>query len=296
MKREKYQYATLRYMHDVATREFLSVGVAVYVRQTGALEFKFRKSLGLAGKMFNSAVLADFRALMRAVSSQAVKVQTEYTESVLQQEPQKLEEILGAFFPADDSALQWSTVGSGLTAVDATAVVERLYKRYCGKYDYQERAERITDRDAWARFKKELQVRRIDRFFEPKTIHGAVDEVKFQFAWQNSVWHCLEPVSFDLGDADTIRDKAYRLVGEAASLRQATESFRVYYIATPPADARLQKAFNKAKQLLLQAPLGHDVQVETQGNEAALLDQLATKIWEHVGQDDASMLADADRG
>jgi hypothetical protein len=53
------------------------------------------------------------------------------------------------------------------------------------------------------------------------------DEIDFQHAWKNGAWHCLEPVSFDLLRADSIREKAHKVLGELTSLRDATEPFKV---------------------------------------------------------------------
>lgn len=75
MKREKYDFATLRFVYDLATEEFLTVGTVIYSPQNDFLKFKFRRNLGLAGDLFTSDETQNFRALMRVISKHANKIE-----------------------------------------------------------------------------------------------------------------------------------------------------------------------------------------------------------------------------
>lgn len=280
MKREKYFYALLRYVHDIAVQEFFSVGVAVYAPTSGYLKFEFRQNAGLAGDILDTNSISDFRALMRMVTRRGEQILNEFNSSLLSQGPQKLDDILLKFFPVDDSALQWSPVTGGLTR-DVENTAHTLFERYCGKYDRKKSVTRIRDHDAWRHFNHQLTIRQLERYFSAKDIHGDVDVITFPFAWKNGRWHCFEPVSFDLADKDSIRDKAYKLVGEVASIRKAQEKFALYYIATPPKEPALSAAFEKALLLLRNAP--HDQVVVTKaGDEGPLLDDFSRKIQQHA--------------
>jgi len=281
MKRNSYTYATLRYVHDLATQEFFTVGVAVLSPEEDFLAFHFRRSLGLAGEIFNGTTLRNFRALMRTIESRSKQIQAAFEANVLATGmPASLGDHLLEFFPEDDSALQWSEIRSGLTS-DVRATATRLFARYCGKYDRAKSRDRVTDRDAWQTFHRELVDRRLDPFFSEKRIQGKVDDVKFPFAWKNGIWHCIEPISFDLADGDSIRDKAHRHVGEISAIRDANEAFAVYFVATPPGTPGLDDAFNKAVKLLEGAP--HEgINVICAGNEGDLLDDFAKRIQTHA--------------
>ncbi|NYT38903.1 DUF3037 domain-containing protein [Allopusillimonas soli] len=279
MKREKYFYATLRYMYDTATQEFFTAGVVLYCPATHFLKFQFRRSLGLAGEILDSNTLANFRALMRVVNKRAEQVSSAFDSYVLGLKPSALDEYLNEFFPKDDSALQWSSVAAGLSRnLEATFI--NLYERYCGKYDRKRPANRVTDRDAWQSFHKNLVDRHLDRYFAPKLIQGQIDEVQFPFAWKNGVWHCIETVSFDLADGDAIRNKAHKHVGEITAIRDSAEEFALYYVATPPSSPNLAEAFHKAINLLKAAP-HKKIDVMSAGTEIALLDSFADRIREH---------------
>jgi hypothetical protein len=43
-----------------------------------------------------------------------------------------------------------------------------------------------------------------------REIVADADTKTFSKAWKNGVWHCLEPVSFDLVDGSSIHAKAHR--------------------------------------------------------------------------------------
>lgn len=289
MKRHSYQYATLRYVHDIASQEFFTVGVAVFSKEQQALEFHFRKTLGLAAEVLGSNAVKNFRALMRSIDARGQQLKSAFESNLLSAaQKASLDTYLLEFFSKDDSALQWSEIKSGLTT-DTSVTSERLYERYCGKYDRAKPKDRVTDKEAWQTLHKQLVARRLDSFFSEKKIQGPVDEVKFPFAWKNGLWHCIEPLSFDLSDGDSIRDKAHRHVGEISAIRDATEDFAVYFVATPPSAPELANAFEKAVNLLKSAP-HKKIKVVNAGNEGVLLDDFAQKIQQHLQSNSSATL------
>jgi len=277
MKRHSYTYSTLRYIHDIATQEFFTVGVAVFSNEQRVLKFRFRRNPGLAGEVLNSATLKNFRALMRTVLSRSKDISRAFDGNLLPQNKHStLEEYLLDFFPKDDSALQWSETRHGLSS-DVSAIADHLFIRYCSKYDRVKTNGGITDKDALSRFHNKLTARRMDTYFSEKSIQGKNDEVKFHFAWKNGIWHCIEPVSFDLSDEEAIRDKAHKRVGAIVGVRDTSEAFAVYYVLTPPANPNLTEAFTKASGILANAPIS-EIEVYQEGNEASLLDKLKNQI------------------
>lgn len=277
MKREKYDFATLRFVYDLATEEFLTVGTVIYSPQNDFLKFKFRRNLGLAGDLFTSDETQNFRALMRVISKHANKIEQSLKKNLLNCAT-PLDQKLLDLIPKDDSALQWSSISSGLTK-DLEATYNRLYARYCGKYDHTPRKTRVTDSDALRNLHNKLVDKKLDDYFIPKDINGSIENVQFPFAWKNGIWHCLEPISFDLANNQSIRDKAHRHVGEISSIRDSNEKFAVYFVATPPksSNPELTSAFDKALELLYAAP--HDnIDVVTASDADSLLDEFAAQI------------------
>ena len=107
------------------------------------------------------------------------------------------------------------------------------------------------------------------RHFQPKKIAVQDDEVEFQYAWKNGVWHCLEPLSFDLAAAETIRDKAHRWLGHIASVRNATEPFKLYLLIGAPQQEQLQPAFLNAMSILGKIPGDKEIVLENEASSLA---------------------------
>ena len=67
---------------------------------------------------------------------------------------------------------------------------------------------------------------------------------------QVTAWHCLEPVSFDLSSADSLREKAHKWLGQLLSVKEAKEPFKVYLLLGEPQNENLRPAFDKAVSIL----------------------------------------------
>jgi len=71
-------------------------------------------------------------------------------------------------------------------------------------------------------------------------------------SWKNGQVKALQPVSFDLLHSGNIKKKAYQWLGFNSILIDCPEIAKVYYLLGRPHrdDDSLQKAYNKAKDLL----------------------------------------------
>jgi hypothetical protein len=102
----------------------------------------------------------------------------------------------------------------------------------------------------WRHFSRELENHQLSNFFVEKTISGRDDDVQFKSAWKNGIWHCVEPLSFDLTAADSIRDKAHRFLGQMTSVADAPEKFKLYLVLATPSEPALKPVFEQAVQIL----------------------------------------------
>lgn len=134
--------------------------------------------------------------------------------------------------------------------------------------------------DVWRHFKKILETKQLLHYFEPRTIAVQDDEVEFEHTLKNGVLHCLEPVSFDLSSADSIKDKAHRWLGRITSIQNAEEQFRLYLLVGQPRDENLRAAFDSALSILHKMPVKTDIFSEEQGEE--LSERLLREVAEHM--------------
>ncbi len=168
---------------------------------------------------------------------------------------------------ADDSALQWSAVGSGLTG-DPAATLARLFDRLVLRNDDRTAVRRRPDEEIWRPIRDRLAERNVHVPFEPKVIAGALDSITFEHAWKNGSWHVYEPVSLDLGDRDGIMDKTHRWLGHLAAVQDgAQEPLKLHFILGAPQDPALASAYDKAVALFRSAALDPEVIRECESDD-----------------------------
>jgi len=90
----------------------------------------------------------------------------------------------------------------------------------------------------------------------PKTIvsKSKDDEIEFQHAWKNHEWHCIEPVSFDLLEADSIKDKAHRWLGQISSVQDSAEPFKTLPIAGGASIGAIEASLCEGTNILNKMP------------------------------------------
>ena len=205
-----YTYSVLRYVHDTTTGEFINVGVVLYSPEARYASALCRSTFGRISKAFPGMDGDAFKSQMRFVQSRIEEIGDGLKQELpLNGHPTSVMDVAHAVLPPDDSSLQWSPPGSGLSE-NLSQTLESLFDRMVVRYDERPQKERRTDEEVWRKYRRSLESRHVLKHLQPKKISVQDDEVEFQYAWKNGVWHCLEPVSFDLSSADSIREKAHR--------------------------------------------------------------------------------------
>jgi hypothetical protein len=274
-----YTYTVLRYVHDIATGEFLNVGVALLAPERHYVSALCRTTYGRLREVFPSLDGESFRAAMRHVTHEFERFQKELAEELpLKQTSNGIMGYAHAVLGADDSSLQWSPMGSGLSN-DPWLTLEQLYERFVMANEPRSPAHRRHDEDVWKRFSLELQQRQVLRHFAKKTIAVDDDQIEFKHAWKNGVWHCLAPVSFDLASADSIREKAHKWLGQLTSVSKASEDFKLYFLVGEPSLAELRPAFESAISILGKSTVEQEVVPES--DAGALSERLAAEVLAH---------------
>jgi hypothetical protein len=261
-----YTYTVLRYVHDTTTGEFVNVGVALYAPKARYVSALCRGTYGRLNKVFPGVNPDYFKSLMRHIQSRFEEIGEHLTTRLPLDSPRSIDELARRVLPADDSSLQWSPMGSGRTS-DPAGTLEHLYERMVTRYEEKPSREQHTEDDVWRQFKRSLEAHQLLQRFEPRMISVRDDEVQFQHTWQNGVLHCLEPVSFDLMSAESIRDKAHRWLGRMTSIASAPQKFRVYFMVGQPQECELETAFDSALSILRKSPVPTSIFREQQVEE-----------------------------
>jgi len=251
-----YTFVTLRYVHDVVTGEFANVGLVVYAPEERYLEARFTSSYERLNALFVKIDHANYRNLIRYLGNRFVELAAEVREGLNLVPVQGIDELVRRVLPPDDSSLQWSGAGGGFSA-NLGETVGQLYARMVERYTRNGEADSRSDEDIAKPFK--AQLKKAAEKLREKRIEGKDYQYDFQYAWQNSMWHLYEPVSFDLMNPSSIVEKANNWLGRGVALSDSPERFKIHFILGEPKRSENQEAFVRACHLLEKIPAQKDL-------------------------------------
>lgn len=261
MSRRPYSYSVLRYIHDIVTGEFVNVGIVflapAHLADGAIVLTEFKDRIQRLRTLFPDIQRTDFASAIDGIRRAARGVAKEVQQDRMYFNGDARAVAL-RMLPHDGSSLQWSEIGTGI-AKDVEKDFHRIADRMLSLYDRRSES-RKTDEDVWRPVRQALADRNIDIEFEKKIIRGSVDTIEFTHSWKNGQVHAYEPLSFDLHDAENIKNKARRWMGHLSSVNiGASDEFKTYFIAGRPADDRLMDAYQAALDILRAAPTAPEV-------------------------------------
>jgi len=246
-----YSFSVLRYFHDGVTAEFVNVGVAVYPGDASYLKARCTIQYGRITRMFDRIDGDRFKQLVRYIEEQVTGLGHRLRQQTLPFArlgttlPSLLKEVL----PPDDSAIQFSSEGYGVTA-DLDKTLDELFGRYVERYVGEQEVPSRSDDEVWRVFREPLERRSVLQCLTSQRIVAPDYEYQFRASWKNEIWHVYEPVSFDLVEPNSLLEKANRWVGRSASLAESPDPFRLHLLIGVPQDRRLEPTFQKAHNIL----------------------------------------------
>lgn len=276
-KKRTFSYTILRYVHDAATGEFANLGILLFMQDEMHVYSKFRTSTGRVVSFFPGVKANSLRRQINNLRHAAESLTANSNMLQLANISDVLD-ISRRILPTDDSSLQWSPASSGITA-DPEKTTNQLFERFVLKHDEHKGRDRFTENEIWSSFRKNLPTKELLSHFVSKTISAKDDEVEFQHAWKNGIWHCLAPLSFDLSSPERIKDKAHKWLGQIASVNSAHEKFKIYFLLAKPQEENLMKAYEGACRILKKIPV--DVEMVEENQFESFGKQLSHEIETH---------------
>jgi len=281
-----YSSIILRYVHDVVTGEFANIGVVLYAPEQRFLEARFATSCERLNAIFLKIDHLHFRSLMRYMANRFEQLGGEIRDGLTVPPVNALSEIVKQVLPPDDSSLQWSQQGGGITD-DPARVLADLYKRMVERFIAGATQVSRSDEEIAKPFK--IKLGKAAQKLSEKTIETKDYQYDFRFAWKNNIWHLYEPVSFDLVDPSSIREKANRWLGRGVALNDARERFKIHFLLGEPRQPQTQEAFKNALHLLEKIPAEKDLIREGE------MEHFATHVAEEIESHDAAEMILRDR-
>ncbi|MBK9481936.1 MAG: hypothetical protein IPO02_08155 [Bacteroidetes bacterium] len=132
--------------------------------------------------------------------------------------------------PNDNSALQLSDVKLALD-IDLDAALNDLYKDIVEKYIVlQHNSNTLSDDDVWKkRYKDYFDKYNVSERLTKHEVSTTNDIFSFEKAWKNEIWHCYQPISFELQNQESIKDKVYKWVGRIQEINKAKEKYTLHF-------------------------------------------------------------------
>lgn len=132
MIKHPYTYTVLRYLHDIGTGEFVNVGIVVYSGSARFITALMNPNCERVSRMFPGMDEMHFQDVVRHVQQRFDEISKQMKESA----DLAFEHAHAAAFSVitqDDSAFQWSLMGSGVSA-DLSVVAQSIYSRMVQQY------------------------------------------------------------------------------------------------------------------------------------------------------------------
>ena len=284
MKKTRYTFTVLRYIHDVVTGEFANVGVLLYAPEVKFLEARCVGTYGRLAAFFGVVDGEHFKRVMGHVAG-SVAVLGEQLFTRLPMFGGAPKDVIGCareILPADDSSLQFSMPGSGLTA-DPAEVLRQLYERFVERYGKRPQPDTRQDSEVWPVFRRALGERQILSRLHPKRIVAPDYEHEFPHAWKDGTWNTAEAISLDMAAAGDILEKANRWLGRGVNLSDSSEPFKLYLLVGRPSLEKLKVTYAKATNILHKMPCPHELIPEDQA--PAFAEMVAADLREHERDD-----------
>lgn len=268
-ERQVYSFTVLRYVHDVVAREFLNVGIVMYVPASRELRVRTQKSIKRLSRAFPDIEASAFRSAMRAIDRGITRLSEEASLLLASGTQPDARRHAVRVLPEDDSPLQWSRSGGGLTK-DVDATLDRLFERFVTQHEVTSTTStgRLTDKALWGQVRTKLAARDLNVQFRQKVLKGEIDSIQFENAWKNGSWHAYQTLSLDLASDDAVKQKARRWRGHLAAVREGCdEELHLHFLLGTPRHQLLAAAYEDAKRIVQGSPFADQVMDETQVDE-----------------------------
>lgn len=156
---------------------------------------------------------------------------------------------------------------------DPSTILRHLYDRYVlagqrARRNVSRRKDQDVWRDVYAKPLRQYNI--VHRLTERSVELPRLPPLKFDHAFKNGVWRVFQPISFDLAEGESIRDKAYRWVGNSSVLKSSSDIGHIYFMTGRPQTPNLIDAYHGALQALKLSDIENTVLTEEEAESFAL--------------------------
>lgn len=256
-----YTYCLVKYVHNPAAGEMLNIGVLLCAPAELYFEARFNHYYERLSNTFADFNGDHYREIIKDIESSLSRIRDLHSSStlfVIKERIETTEQLASQIMPDKGLSIQFGAMLAGLTS-DLDSEIEHIFNQtVISQYPQKEKKSR-DDEEVWAAFRKPLHQKQIDRYLQPKHFVSEAYDYKFEHAFKNERWHVLKPVTLDYAQAQTIQDRATKILGEASALEGNEELGKVYILLGEPKLNSHKNAYNKAKNLLNKIPIDKEI-------------------------------------
>ncbi|AYQ34851.1 DUF3037 domain-containing protein [Runella sp. SP2] len=275
-----YEYQILRYLPDQIGGEFVNVGLVLFDPKTNFLKAGFLRSVSRVTSFFTGLDGRHLHRRLRHMEAMMDDFSYQLKNSFQFETYLKINAVTSRYLAKDDTAFQFSEVKRGIDD-DLNLAFDELYSRLVEEHIPESSESIRNDYDVWQKlYRPFLEKKGVISRLKAHQVETEKDTIIFNYAWKNEIWHCYQPVTFDLKKSDSIKNKVYKWIGMLDELKTAKEELEIRLLtALPDQDEELlafildkldQKVFGSAK-----------VSVIRQNQAEQFASQVQAKIVQH---------------
>jgi len=243
---KNYEFQILQYRHDIVTKEFINVGIVMFIPEEKVVKAKVIDNVSRLSTFFHGIDSTYVRKIIHSIEKYLNIEGNSYLATLESATVSNLLDITYKVMPPNDAGLNFSESVFGITK-DIERTFSELFARYVGKYEIHKEIKSRNDSDAWTEYKKYFESFKIaEKLTKPDIkVKTASDEFEFEHAWKNGRWNFYKPVSFDMTDEVKTKEKIYRFLGMTNELLTSQLSFNLNYLALSPKNDSFRSLLSK---------------------------------------------------
>jgi hypothetical protein len=279
MSLERYSFCFLRYVHEPLSGEFANVGVLLWAPESRFLGFMASQKYSRLSQFFHGFQHQDHRQLLARIDTQFQKLGKELADAgklPFSEEPESARELALRVIPHDDAALQWSLSSGGLTESPASELDGLFQEAVARHYDSADESRRDDGAVYREVFSRAFESPAVKERMVPHEVSAPLASHVFPQAWKNGVWNVYQPLSFDLKQGESIRNKALRWDSLTRILGASAEKPRIHLLLGVPSGEQRRDYVN-AKDILASSRLATLVEEDEAADFADRLEERVRK-------------------
>lgn len=265
MNKFGYTYCLVKYVHNPAAGEMLNIGVLLFSEEIQQICGKFEIHFDRLSSAFANFDGDHYRFVIRNLEQSISRLNEIYKPSLFQSPFVDIKGVIKALVPDLGLSIQFGNVLAGITS-DLETEAQHIFHALISSQAPQKEKKSRSDEEVWTIFNKPLSQRQVTKYLKPKHFVSQEYDLKFEHTFKNEKHHILDPITMDYAQAESIQNRAIKILGQATTLEGNPELGKLYLLLGAPKNRAHKNAYIKAKNLLNKIPIDKEI-IEEDGAE-----------------------------